>query len=325
MYGGSVGAKNLILQPAPAGGWEAVTKVALPQGEEYEQAGLIVHAGDAQLRQARADRHPERGLADRVRPDDRRRAGVRRGARPLGRAAGERQRRPLAQAQQRRRVADRRVVDGRHDVDAARPRALDEHARRRRRSASPPTTATASRDVRLLRTRRGRRRAGLPGAGARRTAGYELLFDGTAGEPGRVEDGRSRRLRAAAGLLDPVASAASACCGTRTRSTPTASSSTGRWPAMTTRASSSASRTRAPTRSTRSTRATRSRSTRRTTRATRPARSTTSRPRTPRRATRRSSRPGSGTRTSSSSRATGSRCSSTARRSTTTSTRTRRG
>jgi PKD repeat protein len=46
MYGATVNAKNLILQPAPSGGWEAVTRVALPQGEEYEQAGLIVHAGD---------------------------------------------------------------------------------------------------------------------------------------------------------------------------------------------------------------------------------------------------------------------------------------
>ncbi|HYI20395.1 MAG TPA: PKD domain-containing protein, partial [Solirubrobacteraceae bacterium] len=47
MYGGSTGAKNLIMQPAPQGGWEAVTKVTLPQGEEYEQAGLIVHENDA--------------------------------------------------------------------------------------------------------------------------------------------------------------------------------------------------------------------------------------------------------------------------------------
>ena len=35
------------MQPAPSGAWEAVTKVALPQGEEYEQAGLIVHQSDA--------------------------------------------------------------------------------------------------------------------------------------------------------------------------------------------------------------------------------------------------------------------------------------
>ena len=37
----------MILQNAPTGGWEAITKVKLPQGEEYEQAGLIAHNSDA--------------------------------------------------------------------------------------------------------------------------------------------------------------------------------------------------------------------------------------------------------------------------------------
>ncbi|MET0684066.1 MAG: PKD domain-containing protein [Solirubrobacteraceae bacterium] len=46
MYADNTGAKNLIMQPAPSGAWEAVTKVTLPQGEEYEQAGLMVHQSD---------------------------------------------------------------------------------------------------------------------------------------------------------------------------------------------------------------------------------------------------------------------------------------
>ncbi len=47
MYGGDTSARNVILQDAPTGGWEAITKVKLPQGEEYEQAGLIAHNSDA--------------------------------------------------------------------------------------------------------------------------------------------------------------------------------------------------------------------------------------------------------------------------------------
>jgi PKD repeat protein len=47
MYGGNTSAENVILQSAPDGAWEAVTKLALPEGEEFEQAGLFVHASDA--------------------------------------------------------------------------------------------------------------------------------------------------------------------------------------------------------------------------------------------------------------------------------------
>jgi glucose/arabinose dehydrogenase/PKD repeat protein len=46
MHGGNTSARNVVLQPAPDGGWEAITKVALPQGEEFEQAGLIAHSSD---------------------------------------------------------------------------------------------------------------------------------------------------------------------------------------------------------------------------------------------------------------------------------------
>jgi glucose/arabinose dehydrogenase/PKD repeat protein len=52
MYGGNSNAKNVILQNAPAGGWEAITKVSVPQGEEYEQGGLIVHASDGDYAKA---------------------------------------------------------------------------------------------------------------------------------------------------------------------------------------------------------------------------------------------------------------------------------
>ena len=47
MYGGDASARNVILQDAPSGGWEAITKVKLPQGDEFEQAGLIAHNSDA--------------------------------------------------------------------------------------------------------------------------------------------------------------------------------------------------------------------------------------------------------------------------------------
>jgi cytochrome c len=47
MYGGNTNAENLILQPAPEGGWEATTKVTLPfTGKDYEQASVMVYADD---------------------------------------------------------------------------------------------------------------------------------------------------------------------------------------------------------------------------------------------------------------------------------------
>ena len=47
MHGGATNAANVILQDAPeAETWQVVTKVALPEGEEYEQAGLLVHQDD---------------------------------------------------------------------------------------------------------------------------------------------------------------------------------------------------------------------------------------------------------------------------------------
>ncbi|HEY8339645.1 MAG TPA: DUF1349 domain-containing protein, partial [Egibacteraceae bacterium] len=47
MHGGAANAANLILQGAPdEDTWQVVTKVTLPEGEEYEQAGLLVHQDD---------------------------------------------------------------------------------------------------------------------------------------------------------------------------------------------------------------------------------------------------------------------------------------
>ena len=47
MYGGSTTAQNVVLQPAPDGGWEAITKVDIALAEKtYEQAALMVYGSD---------------------------------------------------------------------------------------------------------------------------------------------------------------------------------------------------------------------------------------------------------------------------------------
>ncbi|MEV8513509.1 ThuA domain-containing protein [Dactylosporangium sp. NPDC051484] len=46
LYGGTNGATNLVLQPAPAGAWQATTKVTLPAAANYQQAGLILYGDD---------------------------------------------------------------------------------------------------------------------------------------------------------------------------------------------------------------------------------------------------------------------------------------
>ncbi|HEX5540381.1 MAG TPA: ThuA domain-containing protein [Micromonospora sp.] len=47
MYNATTNAKNILLQPAPAEGWQAVTKVTIDHTDTYEQAGLIVYGDDA--------------------------------------------------------------------------------------------------------------------------------------------------------------------------------------------------------------------------------------------------------------------------------------
>ncbi|MFG2055555.1 ThuA domain-containing protein [Micromonospora sp. NPDC048930] len=46
MYGGATDAKNILLQDAPDGAWQAVTKVTIDHTDTWEQAGLIVHGDD---------------------------------------------------------------------------------------------------------------------------------------------------------------------------------------------------------------------------------------------------------------------------------------
>jgi cytochrome c len=47
MYGGNTNAQNIVLQPAPEGGWEATTKVDITLAEKtYEQAALMVYGDD---------------------------------------------------------------------------------------------------------------------------------------------------------------------------------------------------------------------------------------------------------------------------------------
>jgi cytochrome c len=47
MYGGNTNAQNVVLQPAPDGGWEATTKVDITLAEKtYEQASMLVYGSD---------------------------------------------------------------------------------------------------------------------------------------------------------------------------------------------------------------------------------------------------------------------------------------
>jgi cytochrome c len=46
LYGGTNGATNLVLQPAPTGAWQATAKVTLPTSANYQQAGLILYGDD---------------------------------------------------------------------------------------------------------------------------------------------------------------------------------------------------------------------------------------------------------------------------------------
>ncbi|MEV5965478.1 ThuA domain-containing protein [Kribbella sp. NPDC051952] len=47
IYGtGNTGTPNIVLQPLPAGAWQATTKVTLPARLAYQQAGLIVYGDD---------------------------------------------------------------------------------------------------------------------------------------------------------------------------------------------------------------------------------------------------------------------------------------
>ncbi|KXK63623.1 PKD domain-containing protein [Micromonospora rosaria] len=46
LYGNRNDATNLVLQPVPAGAWQATTKVTVPVTADYQQAGLILYGDD---------------------------------------------------------------------------------------------------------------------------------------------------------------------------------------------------------------------------------------------------------------------------------------
>ncbi|GGM33212.1 ThuA domain-containing protein [Dactylosporangium sucinum] len=46
LYGATNGATNLVVQPAPAGAWQATAKVTLPTTANYQQAGIILYGDD---------------------------------------------------------------------------------------------------------------------------------------------------------------------------------------------------------------------------------------------------------------------------------------
>nr|WP_274387836.1 family 16 glycoside hydrolase [Salsipaludibacter albus] len=62
MHGGATNAANVILQDAPdTDSWSATTHVTLPQGEEYEQAGILVHQDDDNFAKLMLMDDPTRG------------------------------------------------------------------------------------------------------------------------------------------------------------------------------------------------------------------------------------------------------------------------
>ncbi|WP_420810689.1 ThuA domain-containing protein, partial [Jiangella asiatica] len=54
MHAGNTSAANVVLQnvPDPAAGFEATTQLSLPAGGDFEQAGILVHAGDQNFAKA---------------------------------------------------------------------------------------------------------------------------------------------------------------------------------------------------------------------------------------------------------------------------------
>src|SRR5262249_25655678 len=46
LYGARNDATNLVLEPAPAGTWQATTRVTLPVTANYQQAGILIYGDD---------------------------------------------------------------------------------------------------------------------------------------------------------------------------------------------------------------------------------------------------------------------------------------
>jgi len=62
IVGGTVSAKNIVLQPAPAGGnWSATTKVSIDGTDDYIQAGLVAHVSSGAWGKVVVMRRPDGG------------------------------------------------------------------------------------------------------------------------------------------------------------------------------------------------------------------------------------------------------------------------
>ena len=308
IVGGTVSARNVLLQRAPSdGSWSATTKVAIDGTDDYLQAGLVAHASAADWGKLVVMRNP---------------AGQ--WVLELARASGWQNSAPLPAGAQNgitlQLFASEGALRGRYS--------LDDGATWTEVGTGFPLTGLTSpgiglaayngtgTEVGLVRALHRRRPAArsrdVHGGHAR--SGLHHAVRRHPGERRGLAHGRPRHDLPRRRLHAVHAGAAWACCGTARRSTTrTRSSSTGSWRATTTRACSSASPTRGPIRTSRSTVATRSRSTPPTTRTARPVRSTTSRRPMRRRAMPCSTRPASGTATSCAWRASASASTSTAR------------
>ena len=70
--GGTVSAKNIILQPGPTdGSWSATTKVSIDGNKEYTQAGLVAYASTSAWAKVVVMRRPNGDVDDRARPPER--------------------------------------------------------------------------------------------------------------------------------------------------------------------------------------------------------------------------------------------------------------
>ena len=70
--GGTVSAKNIVLQPAPTdGSWSATTKVSIDGTDDYTQAGLVAYASSSAWAKVVVMRRPNGDVDDRARPPER--------------------------------------------------------------------------------------------------------------------------------------------------------------------------------------------------------------------------------------------------------------